>query len=234
MQSKEWKLRSVSNEPIFGYWKSRRLGHPIRNLLVFKGVNFQEKLYLIHRPLQYFDAQWLSEKPHLDLKFPNLPYYFEGDVKLTQSLCILRHLGRKHNLAAETEAETTELDVLEQQATDLCESIREAAFSPVEPHSMRPYEDRLDEVLGPWMVHLEGRQWVLGDRLTYVDFLLYEGLDWHRLWKADVFKNYPTLDAYVRKFEDLPNLKTYFQSQRYFQFPIFGPRAKWGFNECDK
>ncbi|CAN7986645.1 unnamed protein product, partial [Ixodes pacificus] len=219
---------------IFGYRRARRLGQPIRNLLVFKGVHFHEKLYLFLRPLQYLDAQWLTEKHHLDLKFPNLPYYIEGDVKLTQSLCILRHLGRKHNLAAATESETTELDVLEQQARDLCESIREAAFSPVEPHSMRPYEDKLDEVLGPWAVHLQGRQWVLGDRLTYVDFLLYEGLDWHRLLKTDVFKNYPTLDVYVSKFEDLPNLKTYFQSHMYYRFPIFGPLAKWGFNECDK
>ncbi|KAG0437174.1 hypothetical protein HPB47_017566, partial [Ixodes persulcatus] len=88
-----------------------------------------------------------------------------------------------------------------------------------------PYEDKLDEVLEPWAVHLEGRQWVLGYRLTYVNVLLYEELDWHRLLKTDVFKNYPILDAYVRKFEDLTNLKTYFQSHMYYRFPIFGPLA---------
>ena len=30
------------------------------------------------------------------LPLPNLPYYIDGDLKLTQSMAILRHLGRKH------------------------------------------------------------------------------------------------------------------------------------------
>ena len=39
------------------------------------------------------------------LDFPNLPYYMEGDLKLTQSNAILRHLARKHDLMGQTSAE---------------------------------------------------------------------------------------------------------------------------------
>ena len=42
-------------------------------------------------------------KHTLGLDFPNLPYYMEplengGEFKMTESLAILRHLGRKHDL----------------------------------------------------------------------------------------------------------------------------------------
>ena len=36
------------------------------------------------------------------LEFPNLPYYIDGDVKLTQSSAILRHIAREHGLMGKT------------------------------------------------------------------------------------------------------------------------------------
>ena len=40
---------------------------------------------------------WMKEiKPNLGLDFPNLPYYIDGDLKLTQSLAIIRYLGKKN------------------------------------------------------------------------------------------------------------------------------------------
>jgi len=37
-------------------------------------------------------------KHSLGLDFPNLPYYIDGEVKLTQTNAILRHISRKHGL----------------------------------------------------------------------------------------------------------------------------------------
>lgn len=48
---------------------------------------------------------WLAVKFSLGLDFPNLPYMVDGDIRLTQSLAILRYLGRKFNLAPSNEAE---------------------------------------------------------------------------------------------------------------------------------
>ncbi|CAG0910166.1 unnamed protein product, partial [Darwinula stevensoni] len=55
----------------------------------------------------------------LGLDFPNLPYYIDGDVKLSQSLSIIRHLGRKHGLYGQTEEEQCRQDMAEQQHVDL-------------------------------------------------------------------------------------------------------------------
>lgn len=67
--------------PVLGYWNVRGLTSSIRNLLHYKEAEFEEKLY-------YFcdeeRKEWLADKSSLDLDFPNLPYYIDGDVKLTQ------------------------------------------------------------------------------------------------------------------------------------------------------
>lgn len=81
---------------IFCYWDLRGLAEPISYLLHHVGADV-----LIKRvPLSESGHQsWLEEKHKLGLDFPNLPYLIDGDVKLTQSLAILRYLGRKFKLA---------------------------------------------------------------------------------------------------------------------------------------
>lgn len=72
--------------PVLGYWDIRGLTSTIRNLLHYKGVEFVEKLYPIGPAPEYDVAEWLADKQTLDLDFPNLPYYIDGDVKLSQVL----------------------------------------------------------------------------------------------------------------------------------------------------
>lgn len=70
--------------PVLGYWDLRGLTSSIRNLLHYKEVEFVDKLYKIGPAPEYDNSQWLSDKPTLDVHFPNLPYYIDGDVKLSQ------------------------------------------------------------------------------------------------------------------------------------------------------
>lgn len=59
----------------------------------------------------------VQEKFKLGLDFPNLPYLKAGDVKLTQSLAILRFLARRHGLFPETEENLQRVDLAEQQVS---------------------------------------------------------------------------------------------------------------------
>ena len=49
--------------------------------------------------------EWAKDKFNLGLDFPNMPYYIDGDVKLTQSMAVLRYLARKHGIAPKSEKE---------------------------------------------------------------------------------------------------------------------------------
>lgn len=215
--------------PVLAYWDVRSLGQPIRNLLVYKDVQFEDKRYKPGPPPDYGKDEWQSDKFKLGLEFPNLPYYIDDDVKLTQSLAILRYLGRKHDLAGRNERETAELDVLEQQARDTLLIIPYSAKSlPSYRNGLKSYAENIKDFLGPWSKRLASRKWVLGDRITYVDFILYEALDWHREFKPEAMQQFPEIVAYLKRFEELPNIKDYFASDKYKRWPLLGPLREWG------
>jgi hypothetical protein len=47
--------------------------------------------------------KWLSVKHTLGLDFPNLPYFIDGDLKLTQSDAILLHVAKQARLMGATD-----------------------------------------------------------------------------------------------------------------------------------
>ncbi|KAK8760834.1 hypothetical protein V5799_027896 [Amblyomma americanum] len=62
--------------------------------------------------------KWLGQYIAGDAHVVRLPYYIDGDLKLTQSMAILRYLARKHGLDGKTEAQKQRIDITEQQFAD--------------------------------------------------------------------------------------------------------------------
>jgi glutathione S-transferase len=60
-----------------GYWYVRGIAQPIRLLLSYSGLEFEEVIYETKE--QWFDGV----KFNLGLDFPNVPYLIDGDFKLT-------------------------------------------------------------------------------------------------------------------------------------------------------
>ena len=61
---------------------------------------------------------WLPDKYSLGLDFPNLPYWIDGEVKLTQTLAILKYLARKYGLIATDMITLAKQEMVEQQLMD--------------------------------------------------------------------------------------------------------------------
>ncbi|GIX96614.1 glutathione S-transferase class-mu 26 kDa isozyme 51 [Caerostris darwini] len=78
-------------KPILGYWDIRGIAEPIRFLLHYKQIDFVDKRYA------FGTDDWQNDKLALGLDFPNLPYFIDGDVKLTQSITIMRYLAEKND-----------------------------------------------------------------------------------------------------------------------------------------
>ncbi|CAG0921460.1 unnamed protein product, partial [Notodromas monacha] len=114
----------ATHRPVFGYWRLRGLGQSIKLLLAHAGVDYQLKEY----PLDW--EEWSADKYGLKLDFPNLPFYIDDQegVRLTQSLTILRFLGRKHGLMPKIEKEIQRAELCEQQMEDLRKAIVELVY----------------------------------------------------------------------------------------------------------
>lgn len=120
---------------------------PIRLLLAHAGVEYEDKRF----KMEERDA-WMAEKYSLGLDFPNvydmkchswrmyllyadfcamqLPYYMDGDVKLSQTFAILKYLGRKHGLAPKNEEEQRRVDLIEAEAMDMRANWSKTCYSP--------------------------------------------------------------------------------------------------------
>ena len=85
-----------------------QLGQSCRMLLHYTDTKYDNTVYHIGSP------EWGAAKENnaWELSFPNLPYYVDGNVKLTQSNAILRHLGRQHGLYGFNENDAAKIDML--------------------------------------------------------------------------------------------------------------------------
>ena len=99
-------------------------GQPSRMALHYAGVEYQNDVYGPGH------LDWLATKFTLGMDFPNLPYYFDGEIKLTQSLAILRFIGKKHNLGGQNALEDAKIDMLIEHINDIKRSLVGIIYKP--------------------------------------------------------------------------------------------------------
>ena len=209
---------------ILGYWGIRSLGQPIRMLLGYKNVEFEEKIYPVGDAPMFDKAEWNNAKFTLGLDFPNLPYLIDGDVKMSESNAIMRYLARKYNLEGETEEEKRRIDILESVLNDFRISyINLTYFSRPQDFAknlekfkedVQPALDRFDKFLGA------DQKFFASNRLTYIDFLVHELMDQHRLLSKDILDNSNNLQNFMISFEQVPDIKEFMKSNKCFKGPI--------------
>ncbi|RXG57609.1 Glutathione S-transferase class-mu 26 kDa isozyme [Armadillidium vulgare] len=112
------------------YWNIRGLAQYIKFLLEYTGEEYVEKIYKFGPAPDYDSSQWFKEKFTHGLDFPNLPYYIDGDIKLTQSVAILKHVARKHNLLGDSKEEVARAEMLEYEAMDMLMIFGNITYSP--------------------------------------------------------------------------------------------------------
>ncbi|RWS19273.1 glutathione S-transferase Mu 1-like protein, partial [Leptotrombidium deliense] len=214
---------------VLGYWDLRGICESIRYLLHFAEVEFEDKRYTFGSAPDYGCPEWKNDKFNLGLDFPNLPYLFDGDVKLTQSLAILRYLARKYKLVGESEAETMRLDVLEQELLDLRLKLAKVVYSgPAYEKLREEYLKILPEKLQLLSNYLGDKKFVNGNKVTYVDFILYEVLDFNYIFESTSLDAFANLNSFRHRFENLPAIQKYMSSGKFSRLPIFGPFAAIG------
>nr|M1RIR6.1 RecName: Full=Glutathione S-transferase; AltName: Full=GST class-mu; AltName: Allergen=Tyr p 8 [Tyrophagus putrescentiae]AAX34055.1 Sui m 8 allergen [Suidasia medanensis]AGG10560.1 Tyr p 8 allergen [Tyrophagus putrescentiae] len=213
----------MSSKPVLGYWDIRGLAQPIRLLLAYLDVDYEDKRYQLGA--NFDRSAWLTEKFNLGLDFPNLPYYIDGNVKLSQTLAILRYIGRKYKLTGANEPEELRVSLVEQQVVDGNQSLSRVAYDPnadkLKPDFLKTLPDSVKQ-----LSHFLGNSpFVAGTSITYVDFWLYEYLVKLSVLVPEVFGQFDNLKKFVERIESLPRVSVYIKAQQPKLFN--GPMAKW-------
>ena len=106
---------------ILGYWKIRGLAQPIRYLLEYAELPYEEVLYEQGDAPNYSVDCWTSVKNTIGLDFPNVPYLIDGEQKMTDVLAIMVYLCTEYapELLGTTIEEKAQIDILYAQLKDI-------------------------------------------------------------------------------------------------------------------
>nr|XP_006979552.1 glutathione S-transferase Mu 2-like [Peromyscus maniculatus bairdii] len=211
-----------------GYWDIRGLCQAIRLFLEYTDSSYEEKRYTMGDAPDYDQSQWLNDKFKLGLDFPNLPYLIDGSHKITQSNAIMRYIARKNNLCGETEEERIRADIVENQAMDTRMQLIRLCYNPDFEKRKPEYLEGIPEKMKLYSEFLGKRPWFAGDKITYVDFLVYDVLDQHRIFEPKCLDAFPNLKDFLARFEALEKIAAYMKSSRFLSGPIYLKTALWG------
>ncbi|CAH8299797.1 unnamed protein product, partial [Schistosoma turkestanicum] len=145
--------------PKLGYWKIRGFAQPIRLLLEYVGEKYEERLY----DRDEADV-WKAEKFKLGLEFPNLPYYIDGDFKLTQSNAIIRYIADKHNMLGGCPKERAEISMFEGAVMDIRVSASRTAYSKQYETLKIDFLNKLPSMLKMFEDRLSDKMYLNGDK----------------------------------------------------------------------
>jgi glutathione S-transferase len=120
----------------------------------YSGMDYEDESYV-----QSPSSVWEDKKFDLGLKFPNLPYFIDADLKLTKSNAILRHLGRVNNLYGINSNESSTIDMLVDTASEMHIGL---------PAKMKQASEFLAD-----------KKFFMADNVTIADFIFFYVINWY-------------------------------------------------------
>lgn len=208
---------------ILTYWPLRGLGNHIKLICEQGGVDYE------YRPMN--GELWATEKPTIDLDYPNLPHIADGDLRISESGAICKYLAKKGGLMPTTDQEIINSDMAEGVCNDLTWLFVKLVFNPNFAEDRAKYPEQAKAKFALFEKVLGKRQFLAGDRVTWIDLSFYERLDVNTLMVPDILDDYPNLKEYKSRIEALEGVAAYLASDRFSAFPVSGGPAAWGKEE---
>ncbi|XP_065447425.1 glutathione S-transferase Mu 3-like [Chrysemys picta bellii] len=135
--------------------------------------------------------------------------------------------SRSHCRGGETEEEMLRVDMLENQAMDFRMSLLMICYNP-DFEKLKPgYLEQLPGKLKLFSQFLGKRKWFAGEKITFVDFVMYDILDQNRMFEPKCLDQFQNLKDFLARFEALEKVTAYMSSSHFMKTPVNNRMAKW-------
>lgn len=237
-ESNDVPLAAIDGKPTLVYWKICGLAQTIRMALALGGADFCDVQIEAGDPAsELYKQTWFAVKPSLETKmaFPNLPYYMDDTVALSQSNAILKYVGRKYSLLGPPEKEYI-LDMALEQAIDLDTAYVRLAYGAKSEEDMKAWiEGRVPRLLCKWENLLGSQDFLLGNKPTVADLKLFEVLRKIHVTEVELcgkegdttIGSSTKLAEFVKRVKAVPEIKAYLESDSFLERPFNNPHAKF-------
>jgi len=214
-----------------GYWKIRGLGAPLRMILAYKGVQYEDKQY------EDFDSWFQGRKPEILKMNPlaNLPYVVDGSVCVCQTNAVFQYIGDKYGLNGKSAEAVRKNDQLLCEIYDVRNGMIELTY-PFKMVSRTEEEYKANATkfcdqppfskFENWL-EIYGEPYFCGTEPCVCDFHIWEMLDQHKILaeqmeKPPILDKFPKCKAFYERFREISSLQEYFKSDAY-KLPINNP-----------
>jgi glutathione S-transferase len=229
--------KTIDSKPTLVYWNILGLVQPTRLALVYAGVDFVDVRIDAGEPgSTNYKMAWVTAKPglHKVLDFPNLPYYFDEKVSLTQSDTILKHIGRTYgvDLMGQPGQEHV-VDLVLDELKDQVATFVRLSYQQGPDALFELYKTQVPPLLVKFENLCSGKDYLTGDRPSIADFKLYSFLYNLRVIQTDLGDDSTAgimtkeIDSFMARMEELPNVKEYMGSPHYMKRPLNNPHAQF-------
>jgi len=195
--------------PILGYWSIRGLAEPIRYLLHYTGTEYEDQCYDMGPDRATMFQSWFSVKETLGLKLANLPYYIDGDFKLTESGAITGLIARRHGLAGSCEEDFIKIAVAHGVAVDVLVDFFKLCYDPEFKNKLEAFVAEVPPKIERLSKLIEEGDYILGNKISHEDFFLFELIDRLMSLIPDSIAKHSNLVAYHQRIASLPAIAKY-------------------------
>jgi glutathione S-transferase len=166
-------------------------------------------------------------KPNLGLDFPNLPYLFHGDLKITESHAMMRYLANQFgpaDFSGKDAKDKAIVDMILSVTQDIKNATVGHFYGTGDKEAIKKIAyERFSEVAK----FLGEKHFIVGDYVTFVDFFIFEQVELFAFaTEGEILVKHPNLAAYHKRITALPKFSEYYNSERFFKRPFNNKVAK--------
>nr|UEN71123.1 glutathione S transferase-S5 [Glyphodes pyloalis] len=199
------------------YFNVNGLGEPIRYILYYGGLKFED--------LRYDYKSWPIKSVKDSLPYGQMPLYEENGRVLNQTLAIARYLASQTNLLPSDPWQQALLDAAVYNIFDfwakVVSYVKETDEIKKKSIKKELFEDNVDYYFSRFEKELKANGGYFGGKLSWAEFVLVGIMESANLFLEEEinFKKYPTVKAVWDHVLSLPGVKQYVASRPPYIWP---------------